>query len=383
MSRTPSYRLHKPTNQAVVTLNGRDHYLGVYGSEKSRAEYDRLIAEWLSNGRQFAEGGPDGLTVNEVLMAFLRHAEGYYRKDGKPTGELDNIKLAIRPLRKLYGHTFASKFGPLALKAVRSSMVESGLCRNEVNKRIGKLTRVFRWAVENELIPASVHHGLKAVAGLKKGRSDARESRTVKPVPEAFVEAVEPFVAPQVWAMIQLQRLTGMRPGEVTQMRTCDIDQSGKLWVFTPESHKTEHHGKRREIPLGPRAQDILRPWLRADPTAYLFSPREASEQRWAERRRNRKSPMTPSQAVRGRKAKPKRTPGERYDTRAYAHAISRACVRAFPHRELSQSKANDLTSEQRTDLKAWRRPIIGTLTRCGTTRRHGCGKNSVLMSPG
>src|SRR4051794_19491700 len=107
MSRTPTYRLHRPTNQAVVTLNGRDHYLGTYGTEKSRAEYDRLITEWLSNGRRFAVGGPDGLTVNEILLAYLRHAEGYYRKDGKSTGELDNIKLAIRPLRRLYGHTFA------------------------------------------------------------------------------------------------------------------------------------------------------------------------------------------------------------------------------------------------------------------------------------
>src|SRR4051794_13686603 len=121
MSRTPSYRHHKPTNQAVVTLNGRDIYLGIYGSPKSRAEYDRLIAEWLTNGRTFLGGRPDGLTVNEILLAYLRHAEGYYRKDGKPTRELENIKLALRPLRRLYGHTFASKFGPLALKAVRSS----------------------------------------------------------------------------------------------------------------------------------------------------------------------------------------------------------------------------------------------------------------------
>jgi hypothetical protein len=27
-TRIPSYREHKPSGQAVVTLNGRDHYLG-------------------------------------------------------------------------------------------------------------------------------------------------------------------------------------------------------------------------------------------------------------------------------------------------------------------------------------------------------------------
>ncbi len=240
--RTPSYRLHKPTNQAVVTLDGRDFYLGVYGTPKSRAEFDRLIAEWLANGRQLSADIFGGPTVNEFLVAYLVHAEGYYRKGGKPTRELDNIKLA---LRQLYGHTLASKFGPLALKSVRSSMIQAGLCRNEVNKRVGKLVRVFKWGAENELVPASIHHGLKSISGLRKGRSEARESEPVKPVPDAFVEAVRPYVARQVWAMIQLQRFTGMRPGEVCQMRSCDLNTSGTVWAYTPHSHKTEHHYRR------------------------------------------------------------------------------------------------------------------------------------------
>ena len=50
--RTPSYREHKPSGQAVVTLGGRDVYLGKHGTPESRAEYDRVIAEWLANGRQ-------------------------------------------------------------------------------------------------------------------------------------------------------------------------------------------------------------------------------------------------------------------------------------------------------------------------------------------
>ena len=44
----PSYRLHKASGQAVVTLRGRDHYLGSYGSAESHTDYKRLIAEWLS-----------------------------------------------------------------------------------------------------------------------------------------------------------------------------------------------------------------------------------------------------------------------------------------------------------------------------------------------
>ena len=44
-SRTPKYRLHKPTGQAVVTIDGKDRYLGKHGTAESREGYDRLIAE--------------------------------------------------------------------------------------------------------------------------------------------------------------------------------------------------------------------------------------------------------------------------------------------------------------------------------------------------
>src|SRR4051794_11128207 len=120
--RTPSYRHHKPSGQAVVTLDGRDIYLGLYGSKQSRAEYDRLLAEWLCNGRRLpvpASANGTDLSVNELALAYLAFADGYYTKRGKPTTEAQSIRTSIRPLRQLYGHTLAREFGPLQLKAVR------------------------------------------------------------------------------------------------------------------------------------------------------------------------------------------------------------------------------------------------------------------------
>ena len=325
--RTPSYRLHKSSGQAVVTIDSRDFYLGNHGTPESRAEYDRLIAEWLANGRRIpgVAGAGGDLTVNEMVLAFLRWADGYYRKGGEPTKEAVNIRYGVRRLRILYGHSLAKDFGPLALKTVREAMIESGLCRNEVNRRTRIVVRAFKWAVENELVPPSVHHGLRAVSGLRRGRSEARESEPVKPVPDAFVDAVRPHVSRQVWAMIEVQRLTGMRPGEVCAMRTSDIDLSGRVWVYTPGSHKTEHHGKERRVYLGPAAQEIIRPWLRPDLTAYLFSPREAMAAWYAEKRRHRKSPVQPSQKSRA-KGRPRKGPGERYTTDSYRQSIVSAC---------------------------------------------------------
>jgi hypothetical protein len=203
--RTPSYRLHKPTGQAVVTLNGRDFYLGKFGSPESRGEYDRLVAEWLTNGRTLSRpASPNGsdLTINELLLAFVQWAESYYRKEGRVTGEVTNIKYAVRTLRELYGPTPARDFGPLQLKTVRQAIVESGLCRNEVNRRVRIIVRAFKWAVGEGMVPPSVHQGLQAVSGLRRGRADVRESEPVGPVPEAFVAAIRPYVSRQVWAMV-------------------------------------------------------------------------------------------------------------------------------------------------------------------------------------
>jgi integrase len=265
--------------------------------------------------------GPEDITINELLLAYLKHADTYYVKNGKPTSEPTCIRLALRPLRQHYGDTVAREFGPLRLKTVRQAMIDSGLCRNEVNKRVRHVLRAFKWAVAEEMIPASVHHGLKAVPGLRQGRADVRESPPVRPVPDAFVEAVLPHVSRQVRAMIELQRLSGMRPGEVCIMRTIDVDTSGKIWVYTPSEHKTEHHGRERKIYLGPAAQEVLRPWFRLNVEEYLFQPREAEAERHAKLRQNRKSPVQPSQQNR-RRRRPRKAPGERYSTGTYRQAI-------------------------------------------------------------
>lgn len=281
--RVPKYRLHKRSGQALVTLNGRDFYLGPYGSEESKAEYDRLIAEWQLAGRQHPESSQPagGISVDELILAYLEHVESYYRKHGEATSSQQHIRDALRPLHEMYGTTPAAEFGPLALKALRRQQVDEGRwCRTTINKQAGIIKRMFRWGVENELVPPAVHQGLQAVSGLKRGRCGARETEPVKPVPEAHVEAVLKHAPPPVAAMIELQRLTGMRPGEVVIMRGCDVDTTGKLWAYTPASHKTEHHGRPRVIYLGPKAQEILEPWLEPDLQAYLFSPAEAEEAR-------------------------------------------------------------------------------------------------------
>ncbi len=296
ISRVPKYRHYKPKNLAVVRIDGKDHYLGSYGSPESQETYRRLVAEWLSKGRTDRaepdqKPGPESrLIVNELILAYVKFVDGYYVKDGRPTVEPTNVRLVMKLLRRLYGTTPVSSFGPLALKTIRNEMIRSGNCRTEINRRIGRIVRMFKWGVSEELVHPFVYESLRTVSGLRKGRSAARESQPVRPVLEDMVMAVKPFVNRQVWTMIELQRLTGMRPGEVVIMRTRDLDMSADVWVYIPQRHKTEHHEKQREVFLGPRACEILRAWLKSDPQAYLFSPADAMEERREERRQLRKT---------------------------------------------------------------------------------------------
>src|SRR5262249_9585446 len=115
-------------------------------------------------------------------------------------------------------------------------------------------------------------------------------------------------------------------------------EMTGRVWSYRPGSdagphgkHKTAYRGQARVILIGPRAQEVLRPWLRLNLQEYLFQPREVMEQYRAELRRNRKTPMTPSQAERRPKKHARRAPGERYRVTSYDHAVMDACDAAFP----------------------------------------------------
>ena len=127
--RTPSYRLHRASGQAVVTLDGRDVHLGLHGTQASRNAYDRTIAEWLANGRRLDSESPT--TVAELVVRYLKFVD-----QRSTSHEPVNIRYALRPVRSLYGATPAVDFGPLALKAVRKQLVDADDCRSMVNKRI-------------------------------------------------------------------------------------------------------------------------------------------------------------------------------------------------------------------------------------------------------
>ena len=333
----PSYRFHKASGQAIVTLpllDGRrkDVLLGGYDTPESRAEYARVIGEWQANHARTPGPAGGDVTVNEMVLAFLTWAKGYYSDRPDTTSEFTCLRDALRPVRQSYGHTRAADFGPLALKAVMKAMADAGLARTVVNARANRIRRAFKWAASEELVPVAVHQALATVKGYGKGRGLAREAAPVKPVDPQTVEATLPFLPPPVAAMCRVQLATGMRPGEVCRLRADEIDTSGTVWVYAPGRHKTAHRGTVRTVFIGPRGQEVLGPWLAAAGGSCLFSPYRAEAARNAGRTAARKTPRYQSHMSRNRDRRvklSKRPRGDCYTTDSYGQAVAKGVDKA------------------------------------------------------
>ena len=285
----PSYLLHQPTGQARVRIAGRDHYLGEYGSEASRIAYGQLVAN-LAGGVQVdpfvnvKRGStttiePEaGLTINELVLAFLRHADSHYVKNGKPTSEIHCLKSATRPLIDFYGFTPVDSFGPMMLKAVRQKYVEAGWVRDTCNKGVKRIRTIFKWGVENEMVAPATLQGLQAVAPLLAGRTVAKDNPGRLPATDEQIKAVKPHVSQLVKDLIDVQRFTGARAGELLLLTPEKLDATGKVWLFHVDGHKTEHHGHTRVIAIGAKAQAVLkRRMKKLKPTDRIFKIRRDS----------------------------------------------------------------------------------------------------------
>ncbi len=386
--RTPTYRPRKGYDQAIVTLCDsatgyrRDYWLGPFDSTESRERYHRLIAEWEANGRRLPEEcnvtAPvsNGVAVAEVLTRYWRWAKSYYTPS-----EVACIKTALRLVRQLNGSTPASEFGPNRLRLVREAMMRGQRggkvprppwSRKYINAQIHRICAVFKWAAAHELVPVTVYHALKAVPALRRGQTGAHETGPVQPVPIEHVDAVRPFLSCQVNALISLQLYTGARGGELLKLRPSNIHRHPDAGVWTIEltEHKTAHHGHRRTICLGPRAQAVIEPFLANRPVdSYLFSPAEAERERRASQHAVRRVPLScGNRPGMNQVDEPARSPGDHYTPNAYRTAIQRACDRAFPppehlrpavlpdgRRESKKMFRARVTAEMRAELRAWR----------------------------
>ena len=268
--RVPRYLLHKRSGHARVIINGVEHHLGKHGSPESKLKYDQLIADYLAD-----VSDPVGMTVNQLCMAYWKFAKVRYGNTGKGKfGAAINWRPVLELLRDHYGDQPARDFGPKALKNLLPAMEGRGWSRSYVNRNRDRIKQIFRWAVSEELLPVEVYTRLMTVENVRRGQTNAPENEPIQPVADDVVETTVKELRRPVADIVRFQRLTGCRPGEAVRIRPRDVDRRGAIWVYRLADHKTAHHGKSRDVYIGPKAQRILAPYLLKAENHFCFQTR-------------------------------------------------------------------------------------------------------------
>lgn len=271
----PKYRKHSSRDKAFVEWQGKRKYLpGRYNSQESKAAYKAFLEKNCGIAIVPPRPAAQGLTVMTLCATFLAHLKASEAPD-----IYHNYYFAVKPFAAEYGHELAAALGPLALKRWQAKLAERELSRGYISGQITYIRQAFRWGVSEELIPASVWHALQAVQGLKAGKTAAKERRKRQPVPWSYVEAVLPFLTPHVRAMVLLQWYTGVRSQSVCKARPSQFRREGGDLIWSPR-HKGESRGIELHLPIGPRAQAVLAPFLADSTDRWLFSPRAISNNR-------------------------------------------------------------------------------------------------------
>lgn len=336
----------------------------VDSEREAMVQYARWVAELeLDPDAVDHRAVPEGLLVADLCEQYLRHAEKTFVKDGDITSHVHRIKSALQPWIELplkardprrrdpdidgagvaaMGDLPAGEVAPPDLARYRDAMVRWGgkvRSRTTVNEYLGVVRSMYRWAVERGTVEASVWHGMQAVESLKRGRSEAKESKRVPAVPREVVDQTLPWLSPTVVAMIEVMWHTPVRAEEVVAMRGDEFDTAEDVWLYRPGSWKTQHaerEDKQRVIPIGPQAQQTLRPFMERAKGGYLFKPSEGA-------------------------GKAQHHHGACYTSESLRKVVHRACDQAWPLPERLARRRIPATGRKHKKLEtpqAWRRRL-------------------------
>ena len=320
LRKLPSYRLHKPTGQAVVTPRRPGPLPRQARLRGQPRDVPPQIAEWLTPAAVALPGPADprpvaDLTINELILAFWTGTpSATTAEDGTPTGEPDNIRTPSGRSAALRPHP-----GP----GLRPPGPEGGPPGDDRRRAVPQRrstsgsagsSALFKWAVENELVPAGVHHGLKAVAGLRKGRSRGPGDRAGQAGPGGVRRGdPAPCLPPGLG--------DGRTPAPHRHAARRGRPSCGPAtWTPRARSGSTRPSGTRPSTTAGSGGSTSGRRPRRSSGPGSAPTRRptcSARGRRWRsagpERRRSRKSPHDPSQRPgAGRRAR-SGTPGDRY----------------------------------------------------------------------
>lgn len=240
----------------------------MYEREKARAELDGCDVEY------------DG-TLPSLREVFIKdHAKEITAKTEEvQKKELRFYRTAINDLitflESIQFSVVTFELKPNRIELWRKHLnTDRKVCRNTINKKVNVIKQMVHYAAVRELEPAQLMYNIDTIKPIKKGQGNFIDRPAIGPADWETVEKLMPYLDDMVRDMLLIMKHTGARPGEVRLIRPCDIDKSDpQAWVFCPERHKTQHHGKKRKIILNTDVQLILAKYLLRDPAMYCFPP--------------------------------------------------------------------------------------------------------------
>lgn len=250
---------------------GRRCYFGVYGTDEAEQAYNAWLADLFASrasGDPVAADRRANRTLGDLAADYLRWAEQYYAGSRELANVLESVKLLLEHSGEMRGSTF----GPNALRRFQGHLVATGrFARTTINAHINRVRRFVKWCQSRELVPRGLSEDLASVPGLRRGKTSARETSPVTPVPWVYVRATLPFLGPVARSMVTVQYWSGSRPGEICRMRASEIETTGPVWFYRPRHHKTGHRGHGLTKALPTPAQAALQTFLEADGDGPLF----------------------------------------------------------------------------------------------------------------
>ena len=353
MKRPPKLCRNKCRNFAYVTVNGKQIYLGKWGTDEAQAAYERFLLNWIKTNRENQpQNQPQpkdprgGFTVTEMAVAYVAE----YRK--RPVKNRSDLKTFIRIANRLadvFPNYEADRFSVRDLETLRDSFQNEEFTRmgkqqkrsrTYLNKLISRTKTIFSWGSSKEMVSAETVARIKCLQPLRKGLTTAPEPKPRHLIPTEDYKAVLPFLPAYYKDIVEVLHLTGMRPSEICNMKVSEIEKTKNVWIYRPSSHKTAYQGNNRIVPIGKHAQKILKRHLSGrNEDEYVFTPARAMKSCWDAKRAKRKTPVQPSQQKRDKEHQGKYVKyRDRIDPTTIGRVVSAACKKALEAKKISQS---------------------------------------------
>lgn len=363
--RMPKLQFHKASKRYFV-WDGKakkNFYLG-RNEREAKIKYHEMMLDWEYNGNYLVEPldpetpGGNVYYVAELVEKYSNDRKRYFKNNIK---SWDTGHMAMDYLLDNCGHLLVTQFTMKELRYIRDQMMKPTkrnrlLCRNTINRLMREIALFWRWCASMEFVEIDMYHKCQSLQPLRRGHCDVPESEPVQPVELEHVRAVQANTNDSVAALIELQLLTGARPGELVGLKADDINKDVDPWEVRLARHKNAHRGKSRVLYLGPQAQAVLKPFfLKRKPGEYLFSPKDFLEKKREEATTPRRPDQIPDLPMTDRKV------GNCYSVNTYRKAIQYACDHAgipkwHPH-QLRHTAATELRKQYGVEVA---RAVLG-----------------------